>query len=271
VVTNPQKAFTAELKRYFRNQGQRVVSKLSRAGSGESHPPQLDADSLIDVESETQLLRDGVRPHLARALAAGAVTGLADVEKAFKPAKKSIEIVSRILIGAGLPDELRPQLMVALTEIEAAQYWMQIGESTRDSIAALLDEAKEQGWDGLKLSAKIKGEFKAFATDRAEMIAITESVAATNNGAMRAAVYAQQKNPGSVIGKAWRTQGDEKVRESHQKMDGVRVPAETDFTLPNGESAAYPVDIRLSAKDRCGCRCTIQAVVIKKGDDDYVG
>jgi len=259
-----QQAVKAAVKSFFIAQGKRAISRLALAGypRGDS----VDVNSLLDIESETESLLQVVRLPLVRGISLGAADALR-VLKQKLPTQKSAGSIVRILAGAGLPDALRPAIVAAALEIESAPYWMAIAEGTRSQISGVVKQAISEDWTGFTMAANIRGAIRDAADARAELIAVAETVAAVNDGAMRATVYAQEQHPGSVLGKMWNTRGDEKVRESHQAMDGQQVPAEDHFTFPSGESAPYPIHWSLPAKERCGCRCSIQPVVIVQPDE----
>ena len=64
-----------------------------------------------------------------------------------------------------------------------------------------------------------------------------------------------QPIPGArVVEKVWATMEDERVRETHNFLDGVSVPLGTLFVAIDGDSARYPGDFT-KAENNCGCRC----------------
>ena len=64
-----------------------------------------------------------------------------------------------------------------------------------------------------------------------------------------------QPIPGArVVEKVWATMEDERVRTTHEFLDGVGVPLDTLFFTIDGDSARYPGDFT-KAENNCGCRC----------------
>lgn len=61
---------------------------------------------------------------------------------------------------------------------------------------------------------------------------------------------------GKKIYKEWVTMGDEKVRDTHQYLDGVKVKLGDKFYTYDGDSADYPTGFSL-AENNVNCRCTI--------------
>jgi hypothetical protein len=56
--------------------------------------------------------------------------------------------------------------------------------------------------------------------------------------------------------KRWRTMEDDRVRPTHEALDGVRVPREDRFYTIDGDSARFPGDFA-DANNNCNCRCWI--------------
>ena len=59
-----------------------------------------------------------------------------------------------------------------------------------------------------------------------------------------------------VVEKVWATMEDERVRETHNFLDGVGVPLGTLFVAIDGDSARYPGDFA-KAENNTNCRCTL--------------
>lgn len=68
----------------------------------------------------------------------------------------------------------------------------------------------------------------------------------------RAAMDAAKSNGRSK--KTWVTVGDDKVRETHDFLDGVTVGIDDEFVTYDGDSAQYPGDFAL-AQNNANCRC----------------
>lgn len=57
--------------------------------------------------------------------------------------------------------------------------------------------------------------------------------------------------------KTWVTVGDDKVRESHQYLEGVTIPIDEKFYTIDGDSAFYPSNFE-SAENNVNCRCFLE-------------
>ncbi len=64
--------------------------------------------------------------------------------------------------------------------------------------------------------------------------------------------YVQERDAG--VTKTWHTVGDDKVRETHDYLNGTTIPLEEDFFTFDGDSAPAPGCFR-RAQNNCGCRC----------------
>ena len=59
------------------------------------------------------------------------------------------------------------------------------------------------------------------------------------------------------IGKKWVTMLDNRVRPTHDFLEGVTVPLGEKFVTFDGDSALYPGGFEM-AENNCGCRCVIE-------------
>lgn len=69
--------------------------------------------------------------------------------------------------------------------------------------------------------------------------------------------------------KVWYTMNDERVRDTHQAMEGVEVDFDKEFTLPSGATCLYPKASGMPSEDiNCRCYCEYKTVV-SEGDLGY--
>lgn len=54
--------------------------------------------------------------------------------------------------------------------------------------------------------------------------------------------------------KTWETMGDERVRETHDYLEGMKIPVEEEFITIGGDSALAPGGFQ-DPENNCGCRC----------------
>lgn len=76
----------------------------------------------------------------------------------------------------------------------------------------------------------------------------TDSTRIFNEGILSAAQKA------GATKKTWHTMLDERVRDTHQFLEGMTVPIDARFYSYTGDSAMAPGDF-LTAQENCGCRC----------------
>jgi HK97 family phage portal protein len=98
-----------------------------------------------------------------------------------------------------------------------------------------------------------------FGIGRSRMIARTESTKAINLATNQS--YQTAANEGIKIRKEWLSSRDDKVRETHQELDGQVVGVQEDFIVPStGERGAAPAAFENPAES-INCRCTIVPVI----------
>lgn len=92
---------------------------------------------------------------------------------------------------------------------------------------------------------------------RAEGIGLSETHTAMHEAqeeSLRQAIEQGIIKAEDVTG-AWRTARDERVRETHEDMDGQVRPFGVPFDSPSGATLRYPGDQRAPANERIRCRC----------------
>ncbi|MDE1904972.1 MAG: hypothetical protein KGH75_00795 [Rhodospirillales bacterium] len=65
---------------------------------------------------------------------------------------------------------------------------------------------------------------------------------------------------GYSCAKTWNTMGDDRVRATHDDVDGMTIDAQDSFTV-GGESLDYPGDPQGSLSETSGCRCWLEWVI----------
>ena len=61
------------------------------------------------------------------------------------------------------------------------------------------------------------------------------------------------------VGKRWSTMLDDRVRDTHDYLEGVVVPLDAKFYTYDGDSALYPGGFS-TAENNCGCRCVLEYI-----------
>lgn len=121
----------------------------------------------------------------------------------------------------------------------------QITEGTREFLKGDITEALEEGWSNDVLASKLANNY-AFSDSRAMAISRTETIRASNQGAL-----ASYQASGIVEAKQWTTAEDDLVSEDCEE-NGDAGPIALDDEFPSGDDAppAHP-----------NCRCVIVPVV----------
>lgn len=133
----------------------------------------------------------------------------------------------------------------------------------------VISQAIENGWGEEKAGRELRKEIGFSEKYRADRIARTETVSASNAGNIEGA-----KSMGMNLLKEWISAYDDRVRGSkpgdqfdHLSMNGVQVPMNEDFEVPTAdggtEALEYPGDPNGSAGNVINCRCSVQFVPIE--------
>lgn len=93
--------------------------------------------------------------------------------------------------------------------------------------------------------------------NRLSVIAETETHRAINTGSLDGAEDYQRNHPNVTVMKQWLTMLDERVRDTHDYLEGATVPLEARFFTFDGDSARFPGDFML-AENNVNCRCLLR-------------
>jgi len=129
-----------------------------------------------------------------------------------------------------------------------------IVSTTRKKVREILAAGVGEGLGTDALAKKLAEEIAEFNILRAERIARTEVIGASNLGSRAAA-----KASGLPLVKEWLATRDGRTRESHVAIDGQRKPLDE----PYSNGLMFPGDARGPAGEVINCRCTEIYHVIK--------
>jgi hypothetical protein len=187
-----------------------------------------------------------------------------------KMALISESVVKKSVKGVYVPMEFKSQktdafqyaIIQVLQNDGLDQLAADITDTTKEQIRRFLVQSAEQN---LTLPQTIALLRTSGITDyRAELIARTETGRAANIGSMVGAT-----STGLVTIKEWiaardnRTRREPRDHTDHLIMDGVKLPMEKQFQVPNNqvglgyEFMDHPCDSKASAANVCNCRCTL--------------
>jgi HK97 family phage portal protein len=126
-----------------------------------------------------------------------------------------------------------------------------INNVTADVIRDILVDANIEGVSVTETASRIRDTFEEFSRVRAQTIARTEAVSANNAAALEG--YFQS---GVVTKKEWLSAKDDRVRDSHEAIDGSQVPIDEPF---NNGLMSPGVDG--PPEEVINCRCTLLPVL----------
>lgn len=142
---------------------------------------------------------------------------------------------------------------------KAQTFARQVNETTWQRLRASLVEGFTAGEALTDTMARVRAEFGAIQEWRVEAIARTETVGASNAGAIEAA-----RQSGVVQSKTWMAALDARTRRSHVAAHGQTVALDEDFRV-----GAYhgPAPHQLpAAKEVVNCRCTVKFTLAPRVD-----
>ena len=175
---------------------------------------------------------------------------------------------SAVLDGLGASgslDMLNPLIDDYVARESAKRIAGDVHETTREALRNTLTEGVLAGESIDDLTVRVEDVFDEADTVRAERIARTEVVGASNWATREA-----QKASGVVKKRAWVATRDDRVRASHASMDGKEAGIEEPFHFVEGENAGKPVDYPGGsgiASEDIQCRCTTVAVIDDELDE----
>lgn len=152
---------------------------------------------------------------------------------------------SLVVSKRDLADTVTTQMLGDLLKIAGVESGL-ITQSTIDSVFEQITDGLTNGLSMAKLQQAII-DTGIFSPERSLRIARTVATGAANVGQLKGAQFT------GATHKTWIT-GTHDVRDTHQKMDGVKIPIGDMFTV-GGKKCSYPGDNSLPAKERVNCRC----------------
>ena len=132
--------------------------------------------------------------------------------------------------------ELGTAVMPSVDAVDAAVYAPVAGETWRDRVLGYFDSG------GTLYDIR--------------RIAETDATRIYNQGAVDA-VVANNETASTV--KRWRTMGDDRVRDTHDYLEGMEVPFTSRFYTYDGDSADYPGGFSLP-ENNINCRCIVEVI-----------
>ena len=126
-----------------------------------------------------------------------------------------------------------------------------INDTTAERVDRIVRDGEAQGLLEGDIFAKVRDYYRGLES-RADTVARTEILAASNRGAMEA--FRQ----GGALGKEWWSMQDDRVRPWHQDAHGQMVGIDEQFSV-GGEMLDQPGEG--SPANQCNCRCLLHPVM----------
>ena len=131
-------------------------------------------------------------------------------------------------------------------------------ESISDEVVQAVHDAVAQGYSESEtiadIASRIDDVYQFAVETRAERIARTEIIGASNAGA----IDGMKKN--GATGKEWLATPDAKTRDTHAALNGTVVKMGEPFEAENGAKLMFPGDPGADVGEIVNCRCTVLSV-----------
>ena len=119
------------------------------------------------------------------------------------------------------------------------------GETFRERIEHHLDEYEASPKDEAATEKLV---------NQLAVVAETETHRTISEGGSEAAKRYAEEHPGVAVYKTWETMKDDRVRDTHDYLEGSTVPMDARFYTYDGDSARYPGDFTYP-ENNVNCRC----------------
>lgn len=229
-----------------------------RKASGSSLPA-LPPPPAGDDPKGIEVKEDGIPERVAGAVSDNEMIELS--APAIQDALRDFGQFAADSVALGIAFDIHdPAVAKFLEEFGATRIKDLVGTTTRQTLAKVLSEAVEEGLDFRKQVQAIRAVFEKATTERARVIARTETVRAANFGAVEGMKQA------GIERKEWLSTVDDRTRDSHSAMGGQVVETDSVFTDPiTGAKARHPGEFGIPEQD-INCRCLAVAVPNEKRD-----
>jgi HK97 family phage portal protein len=245
--------FLLSLRSFFRGQKRRVLSALSdKAGEfiadrlrKKAKPSEDDLVRVIlDMGKETTLFENAVDRHIRGTYYSFAVSVSRDVDPNF----------NFNLRNPAALNFLKTKVSKVSREVNEATLEA-LSEAVTDSIQEAIVQGFSQSETIAQIADRIDDVYSFAVNHRAERIARTEVVSASNAGAM------EGMRQTGVEKKEWLDSRDARVRDSHKELGGQVASLGEPFITGEGVKLMFPGDPEAEPGETVNCRCTLIPVV----------
>lgn len=142
----------------------------------------------------------------------------------------------------------------SLMEARAIRNFQGFTQTTTNDILKTIERGMNESKTLDEIAKDIITYFGEYAPGRAKTIARTETLLAVSMGQKAAEEDASSLIPG--MKKQWISAGDERVRDSHENLDGQTIEVGKSWKTMNGANLEFPRDPRGPANEIINCRCS---------------
>ena len=180
------------------------------------------------------------------------------------PVREAVGVAYAALFGEGYRFDSRPAVVEHLATV--SNRMVRTVDSTFDLVARQVSIGANLGEGAAEIADRVDGVLSTTKTERwpnrATVVARTETMGALNAGRQDAfaAVAEELDEPFEQM---WVATLDKRVRHSHRRADGQRVPTGQPF-LVGGASLRFPGDPMGPGKEVISCRCT--TILLEPGE-----
>lgn len=260
-----ERQLVRDLRDVLKDIGREAVQHLRAAAA--RGPIGYDTVLALDAADWEKRIKDAAEEHLFKA----ALTGASTEWELYVPRKSNGDLDRKALppglasLAQSLPPEVQRAVEGFTRGLLEQPFWTDMAQGIREDIAATVRRAVEDGESGQEAAERV-GRLMGNngATARAFRIARTEVTGALNAG--HEATRQKLASAGLLRGKKWVSIVDGDTRETHKRANGQSVGPQDDFSVGT-ERATYPGDVRLTAGERCNCRCAVVSVTALDDED----
>lgn len=167
-------------------------------------------------------------------------------------ARRVLSAFKSQLYDVKFEDDIFTRAVMNWLTTEGARRVVGVSQTTKDQIRRELLAGHALGESMFDLSKRLQSMYQEFSNVRAERIARTETISASNLGSQTAA-----KSTGLPLEKEWIATLDNRTRDPHAAAHGQRRGLDDPYVV-GGQRLRYPGDTSLgaSADNTIQCRCT---------------
>ena len=203
----------------------------------------LSWSELLDVGAEVDIIRKQIGRDW---LAVWAITGTEQLDNVYKRAKKEKPL-----------DLVFGDRTIARDAIDLSAF--EIAGTTARSVQGIVEQGLLAGASTRQIAIGLDNA-RDFGVTRSRAIARTEATKAVNIATRQA--YQTASNEGIRVKQQWLSSRDDKVRPTHQELEGQTVGIDEMFIVPSTmQEGAGPAQFK-SAAESVNCRCTIIPVIV---------